>query len=311
MSTGLVYSHRYLEHGTGNHPENPGRLQAVVSHLQVTGLLDVLKLIDPIEVDEEALFKVHDPEVVDRVRSICASGGGYLDFDTVASEVSFSIAKLSAGGVVSAIRAVMDREIDNAMALVRPPGHHATRSRSMGFCLFNNIAVGARYLIDEYGMERILIVDWDLHHGNGTQDIFYDSPQVFYLSIHQGNHYPGTGHRNETGAGAGEGYTLNRPLPAGTSEEDTLDTFKGALEETVDVFDPQFVLISAGFDAHVDDPLGELRLTEFGFSELTKRVKRVALDHCDGRLVSTLEGGYHPDALAMSIQVHLEGLLGS
>ncbi len=310
MSTGLVYSHRYLQHGTGNHPENPGRLQAVVSHLQVTGLLDVLKLIDPREVDDEALLKVHDPGVLERVKSICASGGGYLDFDTVASGESYSIAKLAAGGVVGAIRAVMDGEVDNGMALVRPPGHHATRSRSMGFCLFNNIAVGAHYLIDEYGMERILVVDWDLHHGNGTQDIFYDSPRVFYLSIHQGNHYPGTGNPGETGTGAGEGYTLNRPLPAGTSEEDTLEAFSEALAEAVDRFDPQFVLVSAGFDAHRDDPLGELRLTESGFSELTRLVKRVASDHCEGRLVSTLEGGYHPDALAMSIQVHLEALLG-
>ncbi len=308
MATGLVYDSRYLEHGTGNHPENPGRLQAILSHLQVTGLLDSLAVIEPEEIDEDFLLEVHTQAMVERVRRLCSSGGGNLDFDTYASSGSFRIALLAAGGLVSAIRAVLEGKVANATALVRPPGHHATRTRSMGFCLFNNVALGAKYLLKECGKERILCVDWDLHHGNGTQDIYYDSPSVFYFSMHQGNHYPGTGMTYERGTGEGEGFTLNCPLAAGTSEEEYLDRFEEAVLSISGSFSPEFVLVSAGFDAHRDDPLGGLMLTEEGYRRMTLLLKKVAEEHCSGRLVSVLEGGYHPDALARSVQAHIEAL---
>jgi acetoin utilization deacetylase AcuC-like enzyme len=308
MATGLVYDHRYLEHGTGNHPENPGRLQAILSHIQVTGLLDSLELIEPEEIDENFLLEAHTPDMVDRVRKICDAGGGSLDFDTYVSSGSFRIALLAAGGFVAAIDSVLEGEVENAVALVRPPGHHATRSRSMGFCLFNNIALGARYLLGECGMDKVLCVDWDLHHGNGTQDIFYNSSEVFYFSMHQGDHYPGTGSEEEKGTGEGDGFTLNCPLAAGTYEEEYLERFENAILSIADSFSPQFVLVSAGFDAHRDDPLGGLMLTEAGYSRLTRLVKKVAEDHCSGRLVSVLEGGYNPDALAHSVHAHIEAL---
>jgi acetoin utilization deacetylase AcuC-like enzyme len=310
MATGLVYHHRYQEHDTGNHPENAGRLQAILSCLQVGGLLDLLEVIEPDEVDEELLIQVHTPEMVKRVKDTSISGGGHLDFDTYASRESYQIALLAAGGVIGAIDSVMEGGIENAMAIVRPPGHHATRARSMGFCLFNNIAIGARYILKEYPVEKVLCVDWDLHHGNGTQEIFYDSADVFYFSIHQGNYYPGTGLKEEKGAGEGIGFTLNCPLQSGTTEEDYLGQFKGSLVGALDRFSPGFILISAGFDAHRDDPLGGLMVTEGGYSEMTRLVKSAAEDHCGGRLVSVLEGGYHPDALARSVQAHLEVLRG-
>ncbi len=308
MKTGLVYSHSYLEHETGNHPENPGRLKAITSHLQVTGLLDALELIEPEEADEEAIRGVHSAEMIERVRDICKAGGGHLDADTFASSRSCTTARKAAGGVVRAIKGVMRGELSNAMALVRPPGHHATRTASMGFCLFNNIAIGARYLIEKRGLERVLCVDWDLHHGNGTQDIFYDSRKVFYFSIHQGDCYPGTGMQGEKGVGEGLGFTLNTPLPAGTPEVEYLERFRRSLAVIAEMFSPEFVLVSAGFDAHRDDPLGGLMVTEGGYAEMTRLVKRLAEEQCDGRLVSALEGGYHPDALAGSVFAHLEAL---
>jgi acetoin utilization deacetylase AcuC-like enzyme len=310
MTTGLVYHKRYLDHGTGNHPENPGRLQAIVSHLQVSGLLDKLELLEAVEIEEDFLLQVHTPEMVERVKAVCDSGGGNLDLDTVASSESYRVALLAAGGLVEAIEAVMRGEVSYAMALVRPPGHHAMRARSMGFCLFNNVAIGARHLVNVHGLDKILCIDWDLHHGNGTQDIFYGSPEVFYMSLHMGNYYPGTGLVDEKGDGDGVGFTLNCPLPAGTSEEEYLERFGETLETATDRFSPEFVLVSAGFDAHRDDPLGGLLLTERGYAELTRSVKRVAEEHCSGRLVSVLEGGYHPDALARSVHAHLEVLIG-
>jgi len=305
MATGLVYHRLYLEHQTGNHPENPGRLQAIISHLQTTGLLDTLVRLEPMTISEDYLLTVHRPEMLERVKEACATGGGHLDFDTYVSGDSFRVALLAAGGVIRAIDSVMAGEVPNAMALVRPPGHHATRSRSMGFCLFNNVAVGARHLIDAYGRRKILCVDWDLHHGNGTQEIFYDSPAVFYLSLHQGNFYPGTGWTGEKGEGEGVGYTLNCPLEAGTTEAEYLVRFQEALDTALRSFTPDFVLISAGFDAHRDDPLGELMLTESGYGEMTRIVKVIAETHCSGRIVSVLEGGYHPNALARSVEAHL------
>ncbi len=305
MATGLVYDHRYLEHGTGDHPENRRRLEAVVSYLQVTSLLDSLVLIEPRALREERLLEVHSPGMVERVRKTCAAGGGRIDMDTIVSGESFDIALLAAGGVVTAVDEVMRGAVDNAMALVRPPGHHATPSRSMGFCLFNNVALGARHLIREHGIERILCVDWDLHHGNGTQEIFYESPLVYYLSLHQGGFYPGTGAEEETGLAEGAGFTMNRPLPAGTNEEEYLEVFRESLRDAVERFSPEFILVSAGFDAHRDDPLGGLMVTEHGYGEMTRLVMETADIHCDGRLVSVLEGGYHLDALARSVRVHL------
>jgi acetoin utilization deacetylase AcuC-like enzyme len=306
MATGLVYDRRYMEHRTGAHPENPQRLQSIVSHLQITGLLQTLQVIAPCAIDEDVLNAAHTPEMVAQVKDLCSSGGGPIGFDTVASPESYEIARLAVGGVMEGIDRVIRGELDNAMALVRPPGHHATRNRSMGFCLFNNVALGALHLLRNHELERVLIVDWDLHHGNGTQDFFYDSPNVFYYSIHQGNHYPGTGGEDEVGGGAGRGWTLNRPLAPGTDEKEFLNAFQKDLEVAVRVSRPEFILLSAGFDAHRDDPLGSLMLTEAGYAELTRLVLSSSAEHAGGRLVSALEGGYHPDALARSVAAHLE-----
>jgi len=300
----------FLEHETGRHPENPGRLRAIMARLEKAGLIQDCKKGSFQPLSEAALLSVHAPAAAARAKAMAEHGGGYLDPDTVVCPASFRVALWAAGACVAAVDEMMKGTDQRALCLVRPPGHHATPERSMGFCLFNNIALAAQHAKSAHGLSRILIVDWDVHHGNGTQDIFFARPEVFFFSIHRyGNgFYPGTGAADETGTGPGLGATLNVPVRWGTSRRDYLGLYRNALEKAADRIKPELVLVSAGFDAHVNDPIGSLGLEVEDFVALTEMAADVANSHAGGRLVSCLEGGYNLDALAESVQAHMETL---
>ena len=310
MTTAYCYDPLYLEHDLPGHPESRGRLERVMASLAGTGLLARMTPIRPLPVDLALLEAVHSPAYVAAVRQIAGRGGGFLDADTYLGPRSYDAALLAAGGAVELVRAVVSGRATNGIALVRPPGHHATGGRGMGFCLFNNIAVAARAALDELGLARVLIVDWDVHHGNGTQEIFYGSPQVFFFSIHQYPHYPGTGGWNETGAGPGLGYTANVPLPAGVGDAGIRCIFGEVLEPLAERFRPELVLVSAGYDAHWNDPLAGLRLSLGGYWEMARSVVALAGRLCRSRLVVTLEGGYDLDVLACGVANTCRVLLG-
>ena len=306
----LYYSPRFLGHDTGEHPERPERLTAIMRQLERTGL-DKLCVRPPWEpVSDERLARVHALTYADELLAFERSGGGRAEADTVVRAGSVEIARLAAGAVCEAVERVVRGDDTTALCLVRPPGHHALRDSAMGFCLFNNIAVAARLAIDELGLDRVLVIDWDVHHGNGTQDEFYADPKVGFLSIHRWPFYPGTGNDDETGTGAGLGTTMNLPTAFGTPRSEYLASFRGAVERFADKLRPQLVLISAGFDAHRDDPVGSLGLEIEDFIELTRIVRDVARVHAGGRVVSSLEGGYNPSILAGCVEVHLRELLG-
>lgn len=261
----------------------------------------------------EDLLRVHTPDHVEQVRAACSeaeSSGRIvaLDPDTKVSSASWEAALGSAGTAIEAARAVSDGEIRNAFVATRPPGHHATPDRPMGFCLFNNVAIAARWLQDNERAGRVLIVDWDVHHGNGTQDAFYADGSVFFLSLHQDAHYPGSGAREEIGVGEGRGATLNVPLPAGTSREAHRTLFQEALTDATSRFDPDFVLVSAGFDCLAGDPLGGLRLEPHDLFDMTRQVVETAGARCDGRVVALLEGGYDPARLGAGVVAVIRGL---
>jgi acetoin utilization deacetylase AcuC-like enzyme len=281
-----------------------------VEHFRRTGLWDRFEPIEPLAADVEEIALAHDARQIDFARSIAQSGGGFADMDTVISARSWDAAVLAVGGTFAAVDRVADGGVENALCLVRPPGHHATPNRSMGFCIFNNAALAALRLRQRHGCERVLIVDFDVHHGNGTQDIFYEDPSVLYVSLHRSPFYPGTGHAGETGAGAGEGSTVNIPLGADTSAEEYMEHFTRTVEGPVREFRPDFVLISAGFDAYVMDPIGAFCLEPGHFGEMTLRLRQLASDVCGGKVVSTLEGGYNLNVLPELIAAHAEALLG-
>jgi acetoin utilization deacetylase AcuC-like enzyme len=308
--TGFVYDGVYLKHDTGaGHPERPERLTAIVEQLKQKGLLAKLVELKPAAAPVEWLTKVHTPAYVERVGRSCRAGAGYLDSaDTPVSTNSYDVALLAAGGVLCAVDAVMEGRVENAFCAVRPPGHHALKERAMGFCLFNNVAIAARYIQHKHKLARVLIVDWDVHHGNGTQACFYDDPTVFYFSTHQSPFYPGTGSAEERGEGSGRGFTLNVPLPAGSEDAQYKQAFEEKLKPAAAAFKPDFVLVSAGFDAAKGDLLGGMKLTPAGYAQLTRIVKEIARQHCQGRLVSVLEGGYHLEALAASVEAHVRTL---
>jgi acetoin utilization deacetylase AcuC-like enzyme len=301
----------FLEHYTGAHPENADRLRSIMARLEKSGLMAQCARGGFEPLTEETVAHIHSRGMIARAKETAAHGGGFLDADTVVSRQSFIAALEAAGACVAAVDAVVRNRDHTALCLVRPPGHHATPDRSMGFCLFNNIALAAHHARSAHGLDRILIVDWDVHHGNGTQDIFYEDPNVFFYSIHRygDGFYPGTGAPDETGSGEGLGTTLNVPVRYGTTRADYRAEFRSALEKAADLIRPQLVFISAGFDAHVNDPIGSLDLETEDFVELTKNVLEVAKTHSGGRVVSSLEGGYNLDALADSVQVHLQELL--
>ncbi len=307
---GLIYSPEYKKHLTGpGHPESLKRLDAVVDALGAKRLgIELLRLI-PRRATREEVLLCHTAEYFDLVRRETASGAKRLSTgDTAVSLRSFDVALLAAGGALAAVDAVKAGTVKTAFCAVRPPGHHALPGRGMGFCVFNNVAIAARYAQKKHKVGNVLIVDWDVHHGNGTQDIFYEDPSVFYFSTHQWPLYPGTGRRNETGSGAGAGTTLNCPLPAGSGSREILAAFRDRLVPAADRFKPELVIVSAGFDSRIGDPLGGFRLRDNDFAELTAIVKDIADRHADGRLVSVLEGGYNLDGLAKAAAAHVRAL---
>lgn len=309
MTTALIYDPAYLSHDTGHHPEHPARLQAILEALEADqALWNNLKKTSPREAADEDIIRCHSARLIDHVRGLCERGVPFIDLDTVISKQSFAVAKLAAGAAVTGVDEVFSGHANNVFAFVRPPGHHATADRAMGFCLFNNAAIGARYAQARYGAERVLIIDWDVHHGNGTQDIFYNDPTVFYFSTHQYPYYPGTGSATETGDGRGEGSTLNIPMRQGTPARDHREAFREALSAIEKRFPPDLIIISAGFDSRRGDPLGGLMLEDSDFEEMTKEVLDLADRHARGRVVSVLEGGYNLHTLGETVRTHVAAL---
>ena len=306
----LLYTDkRFLDHDTGDHPERPQRIAQIVRQLERTGLDQhcVKPKWEPATLEQ--LRRVHDGPYIDSVKDYVARGGGRIEADTVVSAASYDVARLGAGAVCDAVARVVKGEDKTALCLIRPPGHHALKAAPMGFCLFNNVAVGARAAIGAHELNRVLIVDWDVHHGNGTQDAFWTDGQVGFFSVHRFPFYPGTGDKDETGSGAGLGWTRNLPLPYETKRADFLAQFRNAVEAFADKIKPELVIISAGFDAHRDDPVGDLGLETEDFVPLTKCLIEVANSHARGRLVSVLEGGYNTSVLAGCVEAHLREIL--
>jgi len=306
----LLYTHpQFQQHLTGAHPEHPRRLEAVLVQLDESGQRERCTRPEwqPAKVDQ--LTRLHTAKYVAEVERYAAAGGGRVEADTVVSEKSYDVARLAAGAVCDAARRVVKGEDSSALCLVRPPGHHARPTTAMGFCLFGNVAIGARAAIDEHQLDRILIVDWDVHHGNGTQEMFWEDGRVGFLSIHRFPFYPGSGDIDETGSGRGLGMIANVPVKFGTPRAEYHQRFERALTDLAAKVQPQLVLISAGFDAHREDPIGSLELEIEDFAKLTQTVLNVAHQYASGRVVSVLEGGYKPQRLAESVGVHLEELL--
>jgi acetoin utilization deacetylase AcuC-like enzyme len=300
----------FREHDTGEHPESPRRLESIERRVVASGLGRRFSRVEQAPRASLAqLSRVHDPGYIALVEAFAAQGGGRLDADTVVGSRSYEAAARAAGAAVAAVDAVIAGPHRSAACLTRPPGHHALPARAMGFCLFNNVAVAARHAQQAHGLSRVLIVDWDVHHGNGTQDIFYRDGSVWFFSAHRYPFYPGTGSDDETGEGPGLGATFNLPLPLGVSRADYVRRFESMLFDASAGCRPELVLISAGFDAHADDPIGSLGLESEDFGALTRLVCAAAGAWCGGRIVSVLEGGYNVVALAESVEFHLESLL--
>jgi acetoin utilization deacetylase AcuC-like enzyme len=305
----------YQKHIAGiRHYERPERLVAIDKKLKESGLSEKLTTVKAAAADTERIEAVHDKTYVakaaEEIKEITQGARQLSTGDTIVSKDSLDAALWAAGGAMAAVDAVMAGTVKSAFCAVRPPGHHATPKRGMGFCVFNNVAVAARYVQQKYELKNVLIVDWDVHHGNGTQDIFYADPSVLFFSTHQHPFYPGTGMANEIGAGRGAGYTINCPMPAGTGDKEIIAAFEKKLLPEAKKFKPDFVLISAGFDSRVGDLLGGFRVTDDGFVRLTKMMMGIADESASGRIVSLLEGGYSLDGLAAAVAAHV-GALGA
>lgn len=309
MATAFFYDEKFLQHDTGAfHPENPDRLKAIIRGLKEAGLWERLTHVDPSPADEDQILLAHTRSHFEYIRECSRRGSVQIDPDTHMSAASFDAAMIAAGAAVQAVSGIMNGHYKNAFAAVRPPGHHATPDRAMGFCLFNNIAIAARYLIRKFQLERVLIMDWDVHHGNGTQDIFWDDAKVIYVSLHKKHHYPGTGWEDETGGASAEGTKINIPTGPPFTPERYQELFSRALKR-VEVFRPEFILISCGFDAHENDPLGNLGLTNETYAHLTEMLFEFAANFGHQRIFSILEGGYDYDALAQAGAAHIGILL--
>ena len=310
MKSALIADPVCREHDTGNgHPESARRFDAVVQALDAAGLREKMVALDPREVSTDDLLLAHTAEYVALAEREIRGGANQLTTgDTVVSRHSWDAALKAAGSGMAAVDAVVGGKVERAFCVVRPPGHHATAERGMGFCVFNNIALAARYAQRRHGIGRVLIVDWDVHHGNGTQDIFYEDGSVFFFSTHQSPWYPGTGRADETGAGAGKGTTLNCPLPAFSGRKEIFACFEEKLSPAMEKFRPELVLISAGFDSRMEDPLGHFMLTDEDFADLTRMVLKIGKEHSGGRVVAMLEGGYNLRGLALAATAHVMAL---
>jgi acetoin utilization deacetylase AcuC-like enzyme len=299
----VVRDRRYIEHrNRPGHPECPERLESIYATLDAADMRGTFATVEPRAALKEEIAWNHTPQYVAEIEKTAGCRFTYLDPDTSTSEGSWEAAILAAGGVLQALDLIIAGQADNGFALVRPPGHHAEADRAMGFCLFNNIAIGAHYLLRRHGLSRIMILDWDIHHGNGTQNAFYDSQQVLYCSSHQYPYYPGSGAVEEVGSGSGRGFTINIPLPGGQGDTDYLFLYSKILQPVVAEFRPEFILVSAGYDIYFRDPLGAMEVTPAGFARLTALLKSLAAATCDGRLLLVLEGGYHIQGIADSVK---------
>ena len=309
--TAVVKDEIYLQHLTGDsHPESHHRLEVVYEMLEDEEMKGKFRILSPRPATQEELELNHSLNYINQVASTAGRSFSMLDPDTTTSAKSWEVAQMAVGGMLAAIDKVMDGEVKNAFALVRPPGHHAERNRGRGFCLFNNIAIGAHYARQKYLLDRILIVDWDLHHGNGTQNAFYEDPHIVYFSTHQYPYYPGSGSIDEDGKGEGKGFTINVPLPGGQEDQDFSGIYQDILKPIASEFKPQLILVSAGYDIYFQDPLGEMNVTPEGFATLTSLIMDMAQSNCQGKLVITLEGGYHLNGLRDSVKATLKELTG-
>jgi acetoin utilization deacetylase AcuC-like enzyme len=299
-----------LAHETGRHPERPARLQIIWDALQAAPLSPEVTWATPLPATLPQVLRVHQPRLVDEVRALAERGGGMIDMDTVVSRRSFDAALLAAGGAIRAVETAWDHPEKRAFALVRPPGHHATPDIAMGFCLFNNVAIAVRAALEEKGAQKVAIVDFDVHHGNGTQDAFISDPRVLFCSLHQSPLYPGTGRAEEIGEGAARGLTVNVPLPPGCGDVAYRAAFDRVVEPVVRRFQPEIIVVSAGFDAHWADPLAQMRVSTGGFVQMVRSLGRLADDLCGGRLALSLEGGYDLNALSSSVVAVVMALVG-
>ncbi len=308
--TGIVKDERYLDHVMDpGHPESPERLRVIYKMLEEPEMKNWLQQIQPRPAIRKELEWVHTSAYIDQVAKTAGKPYYRLDMDTSTCAKSYETALLAAGGLLELVKAVMEGKLQNGFALVRPPGHHAEKDRAMGFCLFNNVAIGAFYAIEEFSLDRILIVDWDVHHGNGTQNTFYEDPRVLYISTHRyGYFYPGTGSAREVGTGKGLGFTVNIPLSTRAGDAEYGNIFEKIIKPIALEYSPQLVLISAGFDTHSDDPLGGMEVTETGFARMTQILMEVAETTAQKRLVITLEGGYDVSAQGRSVKAVLKAL---
>jgi acetoin utilization deacetylase AcuC-like enzyme len=310
MTTAILSDSRYISHDDPRHPECARRLVAIHQALDESGLRDAVMALPARAATDSELLAVHSQAHLDRVQRFGEQGGGYMDADTYMNSDSWEAALWASGGVMRAVEAVANNECHNAFALVRPPGHHATPTQAMGFCLVNNIAVAARHAINTLGLERVAIVDYDVHHGNGTQDVFYQDPNVLFCSTHASPFYPGTGLFHEMGSGDGAGATLNVPLPLGVGDKGYRQVFTEVVIPALRRWKPQLLLVSAGYDSHWSDPIGPMVLSVAGFAELTQMLYDAAAELCDGKIVLTLEGGYSLKALGPCVVACTNVLLG-
>ena len=309
--TGYISDPFYLKHKNEPHPENPGRLNAIQKNIESSKYYNNLTLIQPRKATVEDIAKVHGTGYIRSVEDSCRNGVRNLDADTVISSDSYQAALLSAGAGLEALDKILEGTVGNAFCAVRPPGHHAEQNKAMGFCLFNNVGVIARYAQDVKNIQKIFIFDWDVHHGNGTQHSFYKDSSIYYSSIHQYPFYPGTGGVDETGTGDGLGSNLNLPMQAYSCDADYINAIEHKLIPVIQKFNPDLIIISAGFDAHENDPLAQINLSTDCYGKMTQKLMEIANDVCNGRILSMLEGGYDYSALADSVQLHVETLSSS
>jgi acetoin utilization deacetylase AcuC-like enzyme len=307
----IFFDPLFVEHKTGlGHPEKPERLPVAMEALEESGLLEQVEVRSPRDATVPEIELVHGSKYIAQVQKMADAGGGHLDMDTAVSTESYRAALRAAGALLDSVDGCLDGSFKRSFCLVRPPGHHALPDRGMGFCIFNNIAIGARYAIDKKGLSRVMIVDWDAHHGNGTQDVFYDDADVLYVSLHQYPHYPGTGWLDETGRGKGKGYNINFPFPTGTGQDHYFDAFERVILPAGHAFAPDMVMVSAGYDSHAGDLLCSMRLNDLSYRKMTEYLVGLADECADGRLIMTLEGGYNLNAQARSIVQTVAGLAG-